>query len=62
MHLEGEELNRYENFFFFWRLFSIFNPMKVARVTLIAARRKHQPQALSDSPTTPSTLEVSLFR
>ena len=36
--------------------------MKVARVTLIAARRKHHPQALDDSPTTPSTLEVSLFR
>ena len=61
MHLEGEELNGYERFFF-GRLFSIFNPMKGARVTLIAARRKHQPQALSDSPTTPSTLEVSLFR
>ena len=29
--------------------------MKVARVTLIAARRKHQPQALSDSPTTPKS-------
>ena len=46
IHLEGEELNRYEWVFFY--------PIKVARVTLMVARRKYHSQALSDSPSAPS--------